>query len=61
MRYPAALMTLKHLGLALAWLAVAEPVAAQELDELIRARVEQLTDTGVLAGRFAPRPDRRCL
>jgi murein L,D-transpeptidase YcbB/YkuD len=38
----------KLLALPLAWLAAAQPVAGQELDELIRARVEQLLDTGAL-------------
>lgn len=32
----------------LAWLTAPQPAAAQDLDELIRARVEQLLDSGVL-------------
>jgi len=42
------LIPLQLLVLVLAWPAASQPAAAQELDELIRARVEQLSDTGVL-------------
>ena len=38
----------KLLAFALLWLAAARPAAAQELDELIRSRVDQLAETGVL-------------